>query len=92
VPKEVVITAVSPEDIQEEDFPGEDRREVDSGVMDVVPPGVVVFEAHPTLAAGGRWVEALEVEDFTVEASAGVMAEAPGVDSKSEIETRGERS
>jgi hypothetical protein len=34
-------------------------------------------------------VEALEVEDFTAEASAGVMAEAPGVDSKSEIESTG---
>ena len=70
-----MISAVSPVDIPAVDFPGEDHREVDSGVSDVGPPEAVVSEAHPALVAGGRWVEVLEVEDFTAEASVEVMVE-----------------
>jgi len=80
---------VSPEDIREEDFPGGDRREVDSEVTDAGPLEQVVSEAHPAMVAGGRWVEVLEVEGFTAEASAEVMvedlAEAPGDSSTSEL-------
>jgi hypothetical protein len=88
-PKEAVITAASPVDIPAVDFPGEDLREVDLGVSDVGPPEQVVPEAHPVLVAGGRWVEALEAEDLMAEASAEVVAEAPGDSSKSEIESIG---
>lgn len=62
---------------------------MDSGVSDAGPPEQVVPEAYPALVAGGRWVEVLEVEDFTAEASVEVMvedlAEAPGDSSTSEL-------
>lgn len=79
-----MISAVLPEDIPEEDPLDDNSQE---GALEA--PGTtgadlrepVISEAHPALAAGGEWVEALEAEDFMAEASAEVAAEDPAISS-----------